>query len=132
MPEVRHAPRRWIVVSLAIIVLAMIAIGSAAYTVTVAQRSQRQEAEILALKVKARATEQLRASERKATEARKRSECRSSRKSVQQARTIVEDLRSTYLELAANAMNPDFVAALKKRARNLPRFPIPTCDPGGE
>ncbi len=67
---------------------------------------------------------------RVAAKRRAQSECRSSIKSARQGRTIIEDLRSTYLELADNAQNPAFVKALRSRAKHLPMFPPPTCDPG--
>lgn len=129
-PEIHKAPRRWIIISLAVVILGLISIGTAAYTVTVAQRSDEQQAEILALKVKAKATEQLRASERRAAKLRAQSECRSSKKTTRQTRTIIEDLRATYLELAANSINPANVAILRRRAKHLPMFKVPHCYPG--
>lgn len=131
-PEIHQAPQRWIIISLAVIILALITIGTAAYTIPRAQRTDKQANEILALKVKARATEQLRASERRAAAARAQSECRSAIAGNKRATIIIEDLRSTYLELAANSINPKSAEILRRRAKHLPMFPKPKCNPGSK
>lgn len=72
------------------------------------------------------------ASERRAAKARAQSECRSSIKGAKQGRQIIEDLRATYLELAANTINPDAAVILRRRAKHLPMFPTPKCNPGSK
>lgn len=115
--------RRWPILIGVVVVLALTTVGLAGWNVTLVQSNNRQDERLAA-------ADALRASEARAAKLRKQGECRSSIKGTTQVTTIIEDLRSTYLELASNAVNPDFVAALKKRAKHLPMFPAPKCDPG--
>lgn len=130
MPDIRRAPLRWIVVTVAIVICALIAILAAGYTVSTARTATRQEGEIIVLKAAAVQANKLRASEKRAAKLRSQAECRGRIAGAKQGTTIIEDLRATYLELAASAVNPEFVAALKQRAAHLPKFPAPDCDPG--
>lgn len=129
-PDVRRAPLRWMIVTGVMILFALAGIGSAAYTVTIAQKSNRQEAEIVALKARNKAADDLKAAIAKGAKARQRSECRARISATRQVNAIIAGLRATYLELAAEKTTPELSATLRQRAKALPVYPTPVCDDG--
>lgn len=118
---------RWAIAVGFIVLLSVTTIGSAGYAVTLGRRVSASD-NLRASEAKAERIR--RASEKRAAKLRAEAECRVSIATSAQGTTIIEDLRSTYLGLADLAVNPNFAVALRQRAKNLPKFPPPECDPG--
>lgn len=123
-------PPKWLLATVVMMSLALIAIGAAALAVSANTKASEGQAKIIALEVAAQQTKDLRASEKLAAKARKESECRSAIKGTAQATAIIEGLRATYLELARESINPAAADTLRARAQLLPMFQPPKCDPG--
>ncbi len=138
---VGKAPLRWILIGLAMLILAAASATAAGFAISANSKASKQQAKILALEVAAKQAAALRASEKRTAAARKASECRARIAGTKQGNELLAALRDlasipqtnlqTYLDgpLSADqrALYEDALGRYRRAEKRFHGYPVPTC-----